>query len=317
MNTENQRSESHKKWNYAISASRMDGMAAQTGAEPSKEFLELVKKEINGEITLDEMIENLIKKWTDVGKSYPSDDGEADKGYPGSYYFPGTDILINKFGIRDAAVLGQAELEVTACRMAQLYMENPGQFTEQGADDAEKNKYDPDTIQILTANEILNSEHYLNITDTVSFIQFILCQKIREFDRNEDTPLKQKLMTAIRTLDDVMRQSPSTSSTLYGDAYYEGHFPIRLGRYKHFKGGEYDVLGFAKHTDTLETLVIYREFEEKPDYNASVKSDIWARPLSEWEDIIEIDGKTVKRFEYTQPQSRNWGINVISKGENL
>ena len=64
---------------------------------------------------------------------------------------------------------------------------------------------------------------------------------------------------------------------------------IKLGTYRHYKGNTYKVLHIAKHSETLEDMVIYQ------DINAPDK--IWARPASMWNDNIEIDGKTVKRFE--------------------
>ncbi|MCL2637619.1 MAG: DUF1653 domain-containing protein [Oscillospiraceae bacterium] len=66
--------------------------------------------------------------------------------------------------------------------------------------------------------------------------------------------------------------------------------PILLGVYRHYKGNKYEVTGFAKHSETLEDMVIYKALygERKT----------WVRPLSMWENEIEVDGKTVKRFEY-------------------
>jgi len=66
--------------------------------------------------------------------------------------------------------------------------------------------------------------------------------------------------------------------------------PILLGLYRHYKGNQYEVTGFAKHSETLEDMVIY-----KPLYG---EGNTWVRPLSMWENLIEVDGKTVKRFEY-------------------
>ena len=60
---------------------------------------------------------------------------------------------------------------------------------------------------------------------------------------------------------------------------------VMLGVYRHFKGGIYTVVGFAKHTETEEILVIYR---------SNKSGETWARPLSMWNDIK--DGK--RRFEY-------------------
>lgn len=64
---------------------------------------------------------------------------------------------------------------------------------------------------------------------------------------------------------------------------------IKLGIYRHYKGNMYKVLYIAKHSETLEDMVIYQDVND-PD-------KIWARPTSMWDDVIEIDGKIVKRFE--------------------
>ena len=65
---------------------------------------------------------------------------------------------------------------------------------------------------------------------------------------------------------------------------------IPLGIYRHYKGNKYEVIGFAKHSETLEDMVIYKALYGE--------NGIWVRPLSMWENLIEIDGKTVKRFEF-------------------
>lgn len=64
---------------------------------------------------------------------------------------------------------------------------------------------------------------------------------------------------------------------------------IKLGKYKHFKGGEYEVLGIAKHSETLEELVIYRHFG---------KDEFWVRPLKMFLEKITFDGQEINRFEY-------------------
>lgn len=66
--------------------------------------------------------------------------------------------------------------------------------------------------------------------------------------------------------------------------------PIPLGRYRHYKGNEYEVVGFARHSETLEDMVVYKALYGE--------GGTWVRPLSMWENPIEIDGKTVKRFEF-------------------
>ena len=65
---------------------------------------------------------------------------------------------------------------------------------------------------------------------------------------------------------------------------------IRLGRYRHFKGGEYEVLGVARHSETGEDMVIYR-----PLYGERA---LWVRPAAMWEETVEREGKTFVRFTY-------------------
>jgi hypothetical protein len=66
--------------------------------------------------------------------------------------------------------------------------------------------------------------------------------------------------------------------------------PIPLGTYRHYKGNQYEVVGFAKHSETLEDMVVYKALYGE--------RGTWVRPFSMWENLIEIDSKTVKRFEY-------------------
>lgn len=65
---------------------------------------------------------------------------------------------------------------------------------------------------------------------------------------------------------------------------------MEFGKYRHYKGNEYEVLGVGKHSETLEEMVVYKAL-----YGSG---EIWVRPLSMWNDLIEINGKTVKRFEF-------------------
>jgi hypothetical protein len=60
------------------------------------------------------------------------------------------------------------------------------------------------------------------------------------------------------------------------------------GRYRHFKGGEYEVLGVARHSEDLEDMVVYR-----PLYN---DTGLWVRPLTMFMESVEHDGRTVPRF---------------------
>jgi hypothetical protein len=65
---------------------------------------------------------------------------------------------------------------------------------------------------------------------------------------------------------------------------------IKLGRYRHFKGNEYRVLYIAKHSETLEPMVVYQALYG--EYG------IWVRPASMWNETVERDGDFIKRFTY-------------------
>ena len=65
---------------------------------------------------------------------------------------------------------------------------------------------------------------------------------------------------------------------------------IKIGKYRHFKGNEYEVLYIAKHSETLEPMVVYKALYGE--------GGIWVRPASMWNETVERDGKTFKRFEY-------------------
>ena len=70
---------------------------------------------------------------------------------------------------------------------------------------------------------------------------------------------------------------------------------IKVGKYRHFKGNEYEVLGTARHSETLEDLVVYRALYG--DHS------LWVRPLSMWNETVERDGKIYKRFTYIGEQN--------------
>ena len=65
---------------------------------------------------------------------------------------------------------------------------------------------------------------------------------------------------------------------------------VKPGRYRHFKGKEYEVLGVARHSETEEELVVYRALYG--DFG------LWVRPVSMWNETVERDGKTFRRFTY-------------------
>ncbi len=65
---------------------------------------------------------------------------------------------------------------------------------------------------------------------------------------------------------------------------------IKLGRYRHFKGNEYLVLQIAKHSETLEEMVVYQALYGE--------RGIWVRSACMWNEMIERDGKSYQRFTY-------------------
>ena len=65
---------------------------------------------------------------------------------------------------------------------------------------------------------------------------------------------------------------------------------IKLGKYRHFKGNEYEVLFLARHSETGEQLVVYRALYGE--------GEVWVRPVSMWNEEVEREGKTYLRFTY-------------------
>ena len=72
---------------------------------------------------------------------------------------------------------------------------------------------------------------------------------------------------------------------------------IKPGRYVHFKGGEYEVIGTARHSETLEEMVVYRALYGE--------GGLWVRPAAMWDETVERGGKTVKRFTYVTEAENN------------
>lgn len=68
---------------------------------------------------------------------------------------------------------------------------------------------------------------------------------------------------------------------------------VKLGRYRHYKGKDYEVLFVARHSETLEEVVVYRSLEEPPEY--------WVRPKKMFLESVIVDGKKIPRFCYLGP----------------
>ena len=63
---------------------------------------------------------------------------------------------------------------------------------------------------------------------------------------------------------------------------------IKKGIYRHYKGGRYEVIGIARHSETLEEMVVYRALYGE--------GGLWVRPASMWNEWVEKDGRKVLRF---------------------
>ena len=65
---------------------------------------------------------------------------------------------------------------------------------------------------------------------------------------------------------------------------------IKTGKYRHFKGGEYEVIDIVYHSETGEEMVLYRAlYGEKR---------LWVRPKAMWNEQVEVNGEKIARFTY-------------------
>lgn len=77
---------------------------------------------------------------------------------------------------------------------------------------------------------------------------------------------------------------------------------ILPGVYRHYKGNRYQVLYLAKHSETLEDMVVYQALYG--EYG------IWVRPASMWNETVDYQGKQVKRFTYIETKLTHIGANL-------
>lgn len=72
-------------------------------------------------------------------------------------------------------------------------------------------------------------------------------------------------------------------------AWSQEAIDLKPGKYQHYKGGMYEVVGVAHHSETLEELVVYRALYDQ--------GSLWVRPLKMFLEEVEIDGQSVLRFK--------------------
>ena len=68
---------------------------------------------------------------------------------------------------------------------------------------------------------------------------------------------------------------------------------LKPGKYRHFKGMEYELIGIAKHSETLAPMVVYRALYGE--------GGLWVRPAEMWSETVERDGYCGPRFTYIGP----------------
>jgi hypothetical protein len=70
---------------------------------------------------------------------------------------------------------------------------------------------------------------------------------------------------------------------------------IKIGKYRHYKGKAYEIIGIAKHSETLEDLVIYKALYDSEEFG---KNALWARPISMFLETVVVNNNKIPRFEY-------------------
>ena len=71
--------------------------------------------------------------------------------------------------------------------------------------------------------------------------------------------------------------------------------PIQFGVYEHYKGKRYNIIGVAKHSETLEDLVLYQALYMSEEFGNNA---MWVRPLAMFFEKVDIEGQKVPRFTY-------------------
>lgn len=68
-----------------------------------------------------------------------------------------------------------------------------------------------------------------------------------------------------------------------------------IGKYEHYKGKPYEVIGLARHSETLEELVVYKALYDSDEFG---KNALWARPKNMFFEMVNIEGREIPRFRY-------------------
>ena len=72
---------------------------------------------------------------------------------------------------------------------------------------------------------------------------------------------------------------------------------LKLGKYQHYKGKFYQVIGVARHSETLEELVVYRALYYSKEFG---KNTLWVRPKGMFFENVIVAGRKAPRFKYIE-----------------
>jgi len=72
---------------------------------------------------------------------------------------------------------------------------------------------------------------------------------------------------------------------------------IQPGKYRHYKGGLYEVIGIAHHSETLEELVVYKALYHSAEFG---DNSLWVRPAKMFIGTVTVDGKSIPRFKFIE-----------------
>jgi hypothetical protein len=70
---------------------------------------------------------------------------------------------------------------------------------------------------------------------------------------------------------------------------------IKIGKYEHYKGKQYEVIGIARHSETLRELVIYKALYDSEEFGNEA---LWARPKDSFLETVNVDGEEIPRFKF-------------------
>ena len=70
---------------------------------------------------------------------------------------------------------------------------------------------------------------------------------------------------------------------------------IKLGLYEHYKGGRYEVIGVARHSETLQEMVVYRAVYDSEEFGSDA---LWVRPKEMFLENVTVGGKEMPRFRF-------------------